>query len=92
MLSPAEVSPAALRATRDLLRRRMPCRRHRATWLTPVQHTNSQDHRPEIGTQMADTAHRGGGAERFPDPAVPNRIEVDRALPGSDDDRLRDRA
>src|ERR687897_949978 len=49
MLPQASVYPAEMRATRDLLRRRMHCMRQRAALLAHVQHTNSQYNRPEIG-------------------------------------------
>ena len=42
LLPQADVSPAALRATRALLRRRTPVRRQRAELLTPIQQTNRQ--------------------------------------------------
>jgi len=82
MLPQAYGSPAALRATRDLLRRRMPLMRKRADLLTHVQHTNSQDHLPEMGKKIAYKANRDGVAERFPDPAVQQSIAVDLALSG----------
>ena len=82
MLPQAYVSPAAMRATRDLLRRRMPLMRKRAELLTHVQHTNSQDHLPEMGKKIAYKANRDGVAERFPDPAVQQSIAVDLALSG----------
>src|SRR5947208_9474412 len=46
MLPPAYVYPAEMRATRDLLRRRMPRMQKRAELLTHVQQTNGQDHVP----------------------------------------------
>src|SRR5262249_17234877 len=49
MIPPASVSPAAMRATRDLLRRRMPLLRKRAELLGHIQNTNSQYNLPEIG-------------------------------------------
>jgi transposase len=81
----ASVSPAAMRATRDLLRRRLHLTRQRAELLAHVQHTNSQDHLPEIGKQLTYQANRDGVAERFPDPAVQKRVEVDLALIDYDD-------
>jgi hypothetical protein len=80
MLPQAYVYPAAMRATRDLLRRRLPLTRKRAELLAHVQTTNRQDHLPELRTPLADQANREGGAERFPDPAVQKRVAVDRAL------------
>src|SRR5713101_2630638 len=80
MLPQAYVSPAEMRATRDLLRRRMHLMRKRAELLTHVQQTNCQDNLPEIGKTIAYNANRAGVAERFPDPAVQKSIEVDLAL------------
>ena len=90
MLPQASVSPAAMRATRDLLRRRMPLRRKRAERLAHVQHTNSQYNWPEMGKKIASKAKRAGVAERFPAPAVPKSIEVDLALIDYYDRRLSD--
>jgi transposase len=90
MLPQAYVYPAAMRATRDLLRRRIHRRRQRAERLAHGQHTNSQYNLPEIGKKIAYNANRDGVAERFPDPAVHKSIEVDLALIGHDDHRLRD--
>jgi transposase len=80
MLPQAYVYPAAMRATRDLLRRRMHLMRKRAELLTHVQNTNSQYNLPEIAKKLAYKANRQGVAERFPDPAVQKSIEVDLAL------------
>ena len=91
MLPQAYVYPAEMRATRDLLRRRMSLMRQRAALLTDVQHTNSQDNLPEIGKEIAYKANREGVVERFPDPAVQKSIEVDLALLGHDDQWLTDR-
>jgi transposase len=90
MLPQAYVYPADMRATRDLLRRRLHLVRHRAELLTHVQQTNSQYNLPEIGKKIAYQANRDGVAERFPDPAVQKSIEVDLALIGHYDALLRD--
>ena len=90
MLPQAYVYPADMRATRDLLRRRMHFMRKRAELLTHVQHTKSQDTLPEIGRKIADKTNRDGVAERFADPAVQKSIEVDLALLGHYDELLRD--
>ena len=90
MLPQAYVYPAAMRATRDVLRRRIPCMRQRAALLAHIQQTNSQDNLPESGKKIASKANRDGVAERFPDPAVQKRMAVDLALMGHDDPRLRD--
>jgi transposase len=88
MIPQAYVYPAAMRATRDLLRRRMHLMRHRAGLLAHIHHPNSQYNLPQIGKTLAYKANRGGVAERFSDPAVQKRLEVDLALVGSYD-RLR---
>jgi transposase len=90
MLPQASVYPAEMRATRDRLRRRMPLLRQRAELVTPVPHTNCQDHLPEMGKKIASKATRAGVAERFPEPAVPQSIEVDLALIDYDDRLLQE--
>jgi transposase len=85
----AYVYPANMRATRDLLRRRMYLMRKRAELLTHIQNTNSQYNLPDIGKKIAYKANRDGVAERFPDPAVQKSIEVDLALLGHYDHLLR---
>jgi hypothetical protein len=73
----AYVYPAEMRATRDLLRRRMHLMRKRAELLAHIQNTNSQYNLPEIGKKLAYQANRAGVAERFLEPAVQKSIEVD---------------
>jgi transposase len=90
LLPQAYVSPAAMRATRDLLRRRTPVMRKRAELLAHIHNTNSQYNLPAIGQKIAYKAHRDGVAERFPEPAVHKSIAVDLALIGHDDPLLRD--
>jgi len=80
MLPQAYVYPAKMRATRDLLRRRMHLMRKRAELLAHVQNTNSQYNLPEISKKLAYKANRAGVAERFPEPAVQKSITVDLAL------------
>jgi transposase len=88
MLPQAYVYPAEMRATRDLLRRRMSLMRQRAALLTHVQQTNSQYNLPEIGKKIAYKANREGVAERFPEPAIQKSIAVDLALLGHYDQLL----
>src|SRR5882672_6525544 len=90
MLPQAYVYPAEMRATRDLLRRRMHLTRKRAELLAHVQNTNSQYNLPAIGKKIAYKANRDGVAERFADPAVQKSIEVDLALITYYDELLRD--
>ena len=89
-LPQAYVYPAEMRAPRDLLRRRVHLMRQRAELLTPIQNTNSQYNRPEIGKKRADKANRDGVAERCADPAVQKSIAVDLALIGQYDELRRD--
>jgi transposase len=90
MLPQAYVYPAAMRATRDLLRRRMHLARKRGELLAHVQNTNSQYNLPAIGKKIAYKTNRDGGAERFADPVVQKSIEVDLALITYYDELLRD--
>ena len=90
MLPQAYVYPAEMRATRDMLRRRLHLTRKRAELLAHIQNTNSQYNLPEIGKKIAYKANRGGVAERFPDPAVHKSVEVDLALIDFYDQLLRD--
>jgi transposase len=90
MLPQAYVYPADMRATRDLLRRRIHLMRKRAELLGHIQQTTSQYNLPDIGKKIAYKANRDGVAERFADPAVQKSIEVDLALIGHYDALLRD--
>jgi hypothetical protein len=83
-------SPAEMRAPRELLRRRVPLPRHRAALLAHLPHTTSQYHLPESGQKIAYQANREGGAERFPDPAVPKSVDIALALRAFYDQVLRD--
>jgi transposase len=90
MLPQAYVYPAEMRATRDLLRRRMHLAHKRGELLAHVQNTNSQYNLTAIGKNLAYKANRDGVAERFADPAVQKSIEVDLALASHYDTLLRD--
>src|SRR4030095_11379793 len=80
MLPQADVYPAEMRATRDLLRRRLHLTRQRAELLAHIQNTDSQYNLPEIGKKLADKGNRDGVAERFLAPAVQKSVEVDLVL------------
>ena len=90
MLPQASVYPAAMRATRDRLRRRLHLAHRRGELRAHVQNTNSPDHLPAIAQNIAYKANRDGVAERFADPAVPKRMAVDLSLIDDDDPLLRD--
>jgi len=91
-LPQASVYPAAMRATRDLLRRRTHLMRKRAELLAHVHNTNSQYNLPEIGKKIAYKANREGVAERCRDSTVQKTMAVDLALITYYDELLRDLA
>ena len=72
--------PAKMRATRDLLRRRMYLMRRRAKLLAHIQNTNTQYNLPQIGKNLSKKCHRRHIAQRFVDPAVKMAIETNLAL------------
>src|SRR5206468_4903595 len=74
MLPQASVYPAEMRATRDLLRRRLHLTRKRAELLAHGQQTNSQYNLPEFGQKLAYKANRDGVADRVPEPAVQKSV------------------
>ena len=80
MLPQAYVYPAAMRATRDLLRRRLHLVRKRGQLLAHIQNTRAQYNLPAFGEALAYPANRDGVVEHFPDPSVRKSIEVDLAL------------
>jgi transposase len=80
MLPQAYVSPADMRATRELLRRRSPLVRKRAELLPYVQQTNRQYNWPERGQALAYQTNRPGVAERLAAPAVHKSVAGDLAL------------
>jgi hypothetical protein len=83
------VYPAQRRATRDLLRRRMPFAHTRAALLAHVQHTTSPYTLPALGKKRAYTANRDGVAARFADPAGQKSLAGDLARIPSYDEWLR---
>ena len=92
LLPPASVSPAPMRATRDLRRRRMHLAHQRAELLAHGPNTNSQYNLPALGKKLAEKANRDGVAERVADPAVHKSLAVDLALISYDDELLGDGA
>jgi transposase len=90
MLPQAYVSPAQMRATRALLRRRLHLAHQRAELLAQVQNTNSQYNLPASGKKIAYKANREGVADRCADPAVQKSLEVDLTLITSYEELLRD--
>ena len=80
MLPQAYVYPAAMRSTRDLLRRRLHLVRKRGELLAHIQNTRAQYNLPAFERRLASATNREGVAEHFPDPSVRKSIEVDLAL------------
>jgi transposase len=80
MIPQAYVYPAGMRATRDLLRRRLHLVRKRGQLLAHVQNTNYQYNLPDFGKRIAYPANREGVAQHFEEPVVRKSIEVDLAL------------
>ena len=80
MLPMAYAYPRAMRATRDLLRRRCHFMRKRAELLTHTQNTASQYLLPPFGKKIAYHGNRTDVAERFADPEVRKSIETNLTL------------
>jgi transposase len=90
LLPQAYVYPAEMRATRDLLRRRLHLTRQRAALLAHIQNTHSQYNLPEIGKKLAYQGNRDGVAARVPEPAAQKSVAVDLALSDQYDRLLSD--
>jgi transposase len=90
LLPQAYVYPAVMRATRDLLRRRLHLVRKRGQLLAHIQNTRTQYQLPEFGRRLAYPANRAGVSEHFPDPSVRKSIDVDLALLERYDDLITD--
>ena len=78
----AYVYPAGMRATRDLLRRRMYLVHKRAEAIAHLQNTNSQYNFAPFGKKLGYAANRAELqiAERFTDPSVRKMVDIDLAL------------
>lgn len=76
----AYVYPAAMRATRDLLRRRMYLVRKRAELLAHIRLTNIQYNLPPIEKRLDRKSNRLDLAKRFPKGSVQHLIETDLAV------------
>src|SRR2546422_7645184 len=80
MLPQSYVYPATMRATRDLLRRRLHLVRKRGQLLAHIQNTRAQYNLPAFARRLAYPANRDGVADHFPDASVRPGIDVDLAL------------
>ena len=86
----AYVYPRAMRATRDLLRRRCYFARKRGALLTHIHNTTSQYNLPPITERISYKANRAEVADRFEDPQVRKSIEADLVLIDHYDQLLND--
>ena len=86
----AYVYPAALRETRDLLRRRTFLVRQRAQFLAHVVNTNSQYNLPAFAKKLSFAGNRDAAAivDRFPHESVRRAIRADLALVDSLDEQI----
>jgi transposase len=80
MLPMAYVYPRAMRATRDLLRRRCHFMRKRAELITHIQNTATQYQLPAFGKKIAYKGNRTDVAEQFADSEVRKSIDTNLAL------------
>ncbi len=80
LLPQAYVYPAAMRSTRDLLRRRLHLVRKRGELLAHIQNTRAQYHLPAFERRLAYPGNREGVVEHVPDPIVRKSIAVDVTL------------
>jgi len=71
------VYPAAMRTTRDLMRRRLYLVRERGFLLAHIQNTHHQCNLPTPGASLQWRSNREGVAEKFTDPFVRRTVEVD---------------
>jgi transposase len=88
-LPQAYVYPPEMRATRDLLRRRLHFVRRRANLLAHIQNTHHQYNLEAPTKKVAYQVNRVGVAEAFEDGDVQKSLEVDLDLIGHYDDLLR---
>ncbi len=90
LLPQAYVYPPAMRATRDLLRRRLHFVRHRGQLLAHIQNTHHQYNLPTPGKRIAYRANREGIGCGFEDASVTKSIQADVALIDHYDTVIRD--
>jgi len=76
----AYVYPKAMRATRDLLRRRMKIVRHGANLKAHVGNTTSQYNLPPNKVNLKNVSARKQLRSTFPDPVVQRNIDLDMAV------------
>jgi len=89
-LPQAYVYPPEMRATRDLLRRRLHLVRRRGNLLAHIQNTHHQYNRDVPSKKVAYKANREGIAKAFEEEDVRKSLEVALTLVGHYDELLRD--
>jgi transposase len=80
MIPMAYVYPQEMRATRDLLRRRMHFMYKRSELLSHIQNTRSQYNMPEFNKCISRKRNRTGISEHFEDKSVRKSIELNLTL------------
>lgn len=89
MLPQAYAYPARMRATRDLLRRRMMFARYRGDLTAHIQNTVSQYNLPPLGARAGRKKERADIPAHFPDPVVRQMVELDITVIDHLDEQLR---
>jgi len=90
MLPRAYVYPREMRATRDLLRRRLYLTRLRGLLLAHIQNTNHQYNLPPIPAKLNYPSNRVGFLDRFDDPSVHKSMQADLSLISELEGTIRD--
>jgi len=80
LLPQAYVYPAEMRATRDLMRRRLHFVRHRGQLLAHIQNTHHQYNQAAPGKRITYRSNREGIGEGFEDPSIRESLAADLAL------------
>lgn len=80
LLPQAYVYPAEMRATRDLMRRRLHFVRQRGQLLAHIQNTHHQYNQAAPGKRISYRSNREGIGEGFEDPSIRESLAADLAL------------
>jgi transposase len=89
-LPKAYVYPPEMRATRDLLRRRLHFVRRRGNLLAHIQNTHHQYNHPTPSAKVAYKSNREGVADAFRDLDVRKSLEIDFAMIGRYDEVIKE--
>ena len=90
LLPVAYVYPHEMRATRDLLRRRIHLVRIRSQLLAHIKNTTSQYNLPVLTKNLRRKSNRQGTGQRFPIPSVRMSMDVNLKLIDSYDQQIKD--